>query len=117
MRKPLFPSRAAFVVPLVLLTVALLENLATYRIRQLVRSAEVRTVIIVLLNGIMFTAAAEWLGPWLKAMLTRARTHSRRYAGTVGPSLFYAAAYGAIYYAYLVVEVRGERALLKGSLW
>ena len=110
------PSRAAFIVPLVLLTVALLEDVATYKVRQLVRSAEARTAIIVLLNGIMFTAAAEWLSPWIKAMLSRARTGSRRHAGTVGPWLFYATAYGALYYAYLLVEIRGPGALLSRSL-
>ncbi len=115
MKRSAFPSRAAFIVPLVLLIVALLEDLATYKIRQLVRSPEVRTVIVVLLNGIMFTAAAEWVGPWIKVILTRARSRSRQHGGTVGPWIFYAAAYGAVYYAYLVVEVRGPGALLRGS--
>ena len=112
MKKWASPSRAAFIVPLVLLTVALFEDLATFKVRQLVRNVEVRTAIIVLLNGIMFTVAAEWLSPWIKAMLSRARTTSRRHAGAVGPLLFYAAAYGAIYYAYLVAEIRGPGALL-----
>jgi hypothetical protein len=116
MKKSPFPSRAAFIVPLVLLTVALLEDIATYKVRQLVRSVEARTAIIVLLNGIMFTLAAEWASPWIKGMLTRARTTSRRHAGFVGPWVFYAAAYGAIYYAYLVAEVRGPGALLARSL-
>jgi hypothetical protein len=116
MKKSPSLSRAAFIVPLVLLTVALLEDLATYEIRRLVRNVEARAAIIVLLNGIMFTLAAELLSPWIKALLTRARTTSRRHAGTVGPWLFYAAAYGAIYYAYLAVEVRGPGALLARSM-
>jgi hypothetical protein len=109
-------SRVAMIVPLVLLAVALLEDLATYEVRRHVRSVEVRTAIIVLLNGAMFTAAAEWLSPMIKALLSRARTTSRRHAGAVGPWLFYAAAYGALYYAYLVLEIRGPGGLLAGSL-
>ena len=116
MKKSVTPSRAIFIVPLVLLAVALLEDVTTYEVRKLVRSVEARTAIIVLLNGMMFTAAAEWLSPWIKAMLTRARTTSRRHVGTVGPWIFYAAAYGALYYAYLVVEIRGPGALLARSL-
>jgi hypothetical protein len=112
MKIPAFPSRAAFNVPLVLLTVALLEDLATYEVRRLVRSVEARTAIIVLLNGIMFTLAAEWLSPWIKSMLGRARTGSRRHAGATGPWIFYAAAYGALYYAYFIVERRGPGGLL-----
>jgi hypothetical protein len=50
-------------------------------------------------------------------MISRARTSSRRFGGAVGPWIFYAAAYGALYYAYLVIEVRGPGALLRGALW
>jgi hypothetical protein len=116
MKKSVMASRAAFIVPLVLLAVALLEDLATYEVRRTVRNVEMRVAVIVLLNGVMFTAAAEWLSPWIKAMLARARTTSRRHGGFVGPWIFYAAAYGALYYAYLVVEIRGPGALLAHSL-
>src|SRR4051812_16054773 len=104
MKKSVSSSRAAFIVPLVLLTVALLEDLATYEIRRAVRSIAARAALIVLLNGVLFTMAAEWLSPWIKVLLTRTRTTSRRHGGAVGPWIFYGAAYGALYYAYWIVE-------------
>jgi hypothetical protein len=44
--------------------------------------------------------------------LTRARATSRRGIGAVGPWLFYAVAYVALFFAFWIVEVRGPGALL-----
>jgi hypothetical protein len=112
MKTSLLRSRAFLVTPLVLLTVVLLESVATYKLRQLVRNVEARTAIIFILNGAAFEAAADWVSPWMKRVFTSARTSSRRRAGALGPWLFYAVAYGALYFAYLILEIRGASGLL-----
>ena len=116
MKTSRFATRAVLVTPLVLLTVVLVESIATYKIRQLVRSVEVRTAIIFILNGAAFEAAADWVSPWMKRLFASARTSTRRRAGALGPWLFYAVAYGALYFAYLIIEKNGAGGLLPRAL-
>jgi hypothetical protein len=107
-----FRSRTALIVPLVLLTVSLLEEVVTYKVRQHVRDVHLRVAVILALNGAAFAAAANWLGPWLRGLLSTARRAGREGAGAVGLWVFYGAAYGALFWAYLVVERRGPGGLL-----
>src|SRR5690606_21645538 len=111
-----FRSRTALIVPLVLLVVTLLEDIAMYKVRQHVRDVYWRAAIILVLTGVGFAFAAGYVGPWLKEMFTRARKHSRWGGGKLGIWIFYAVAYGALYYAYLVMERRGPGGLLPASL-
>ena len=111
-----FRSRTALIVPLVLLVVTLLEDIAMYKMRQHVRDVYVRTAIVLVLTGVGFAIAAGYVGPWLQGLFTKVRKGSKSGAGKLGIWVFYAAAYGALYYAYLVVERRGAGALLPASL-
>ena len=104
------------IIPLVLLVVTLLEDVATYRIRQHVHDIYLRAAIILVMTGVGFAVAAGYVGPWLKDLFTSVRKHSKTGGGKLGIWLFYAAAYGALYYAYLVIEQRGPAALLPASL-
>jgi hypothetical protein len=110
--RSLVRSRTVLIVPLILLTVALLEDVAAYKVRRYVRDVHVRVAIVVVLQGVCFAIAAEWLGPWLKRVLASVRRTSRREGGAVGIWLFYIVAYGVLYCAYLVVETRGAGGLL-----
>ncbi|HTM19337.1 MAG TPA: hypothetical protein VL172_02480 [Kofleriaceae bacterium] len=105
-------SRAAPILPLVLMTVALLEDVATYKVRQHVADVRVRAAVILALNGVAFGIAGGWIGPWLQRTLARVRRTGRDTAGALGLWLFYAAAYGGLYWAYLAVERHGPGALL-----
>lgn len=116
MASPSSGKRSAFVLPAVLLMVALVEDLAMYKIRQHVREVRLRTLLDLLLFGAAFAVAADWLSPLLRRMLTRVRAQSRREGGSFGLVVFYALAYGALYYAYLVRETRGLGALLPAWL-
>ena len=109
-------QRDALVLPAVFLTVALLEDVATYKVRQLVHDVYVRTLIIVAFNGIAFTVAAEWISPAIAIFFTQARRDSQRRGGAVGLALFFALAYGSLYYAYLVDERHGPSWLLPFAL-
>jgi uncharacterized membrane protein len=111
-----FRSRTALIVPLVLLVVALLEDIAMYKLRQHVRDIYLRTGIILVLTGVGFALAAAYVGPWLKDTFSKARKGSKSGAGTIGIWAFYAGAYGLLYYAYLVMERHGAGALLPVSL-
>jgi hypothetical protein len=115
MASPLFGTRTALILPLVLLTVALLEEIATHRVRLLVADRYLRAAIVMALNGVAFAIAASWISPWLKRLFASARTKTRR-AGTIALGLFYAVAYGALSYAYLVAETHGAGGLLP-SAW
>jgi hypothetical protein len=109
-------KRDALILPGVLLTVALLEEIATYKVRQRVHDVYVRTAIIVAFNGVAFTFAAEIVGPWVAQLLASARRDSHRLGGSLGLFLFYAAAYGALYYAYLVDQQHGPGWLIPLAL-
>ena len=115
MASSLLRSRTALILPLVLLTVALLEEIATYKVRQHVRDVYLRAALVLLLNGAAFAIAATWLSPWLKRALTSARRTSRE-VGAPALWIFYGIAYGALFYAYLIAETRGPGGLLPASL-
>lgn len=109
-------KRTVLVLPAVLLTVNLLEYVAAYKARQHVRDVHLRVAMSLVLIGVAFAASAEWISPWLARILTETRRGTHRHAGTVGLLLFYAVVYGALYYAYFLVDRRGPAALLPASL-
>jgi hypothetical protein len=77
-------KRAALVLPAVLLTVNLLETLATYKVRQHVHNVHTRSAITLLLYGAAFAIATDCVSPLLQRALTETRRDSRRHAGTMG---------------------------------
>jgi hypothetical protein len=99
-------------LPLVLLTVGLLEDLVSFKARQHVHDLYWRTALVLLLNGVAFAIAATWVTPAVKRLLVTIRQSSRRGAGLFGMCAFYSLAYGALFLAYLVVERHGAGALL-----
>jgi hypothetical protein len=109
-------SRTILVLPAVLLTVNLLEIVASYKVRQHVRDVPTRVAISLVLVGVAFAAGADWISPWLARVLTETRKGSHRHAGTVGLVLFYIAIYGALWWAYYLVERRGASGLLPSWL-
>jgi hypothetical protein len=109
-------KRDALILPGVLLTVALIEEIVTYKVRQRVHDVQVRTAIIFAFNGVAFAVAAEIVGPWIGQFLTIVRRDSERRGGRFGLVLFYALAYGALYYAYLVDQMHGPGWLLPMAL-
>ena len=111
-----FRSRTVWIVPLVLLMVALLEDILTYEARQHVRDIYARTAVILALNAFAFGFTAGWLGPRLRNLLKAVRQGSSRSAGTIGLWTFYVLAYGALYYAFLIIERHGTAGLLPASL-
>jgi hypothetical protein len=104
------------VLPAVLLTVNLLEYVATYKARQHVRDVHMLVAINLVLYGVAFAVAADWVSPALVRALTETRRDSRRQGGKTGLLVFYAVVYGLLYAAYYVVEKRGPAALLPASL-
>jgi cytochrome bd-type quinol oxidase subunit 2 len=99
-------------LPLVLLTVSLLENVLTYKLRQHVHNVYWRTALSLVLYGSALTLASAWLSPAVKNVFVGVRRASRQNAGTTGVWLFFAAAYGLLYWAYLTLERGGPAALL-----
>src|SRR5689334_12680100 len=90
----LLRSRTILLLPLVLASVSLFEEVATYKVRQYVHDMPTRAFLVLALNGALFAVAADWIGPGLKRLLTSARTTSRRGGGAVGLWIFYSIAYG-----------------------
>lgn len=95
-----------------MMTVALLEDVTMYKLARHIHDARVRTALDLALFGVAFAVGADWLSPWLVRLLTMARRHSRREAGSFGIAIFYAVAYGTLYWAYLIRETHGVGALL-----
>lgn len=111
-----FRSRTVWIVPIVLLVFVLLQEIVTYKVRQHVREIHVRVALILVLNAFGFGFAAGWLTPKLRDLLKTVRTRSNRSAGTIGLAAFYVLSYGALFYAFLVLETRGAAGLLPASL-
>ena len=103
-------------MPLVLLVVVILEDVVVYKVRQHVRDIEVRSAIIMLLQGVGFAIAALWVAPWIKNLLVSTRRGTRSIGGKVGIWVFYALAYGALYFVFLAIERHGPGALLPAAL-
>jgi hypothetical protein len=109
-------KRTILVLPAVLLTLNLLEYVASYKVRQHVRDVHVRVAITLALVGVLFAAGADWISPWLARVLTETRKGSHRHAGPVGLVLFYVAIYGALFWAYYLIERHGVAGLLPAWL-
>lgn len=108
-------SRTVWIVPIVLLVFVLLQEVVTYKVRQYFPDIHVRVAVILALNAFGFGFAAGWLTPRLRDFLKGARTRSNRLAGKIGLATFYALAYGALYYGFLVLEQRGAGGLIPAS--
>jgi hypothetical protein len=115
-RSSFLRKRTLLVLPAVLLTINLLQDMASCKNRQHVLDVHTRVAITLALVGAAYAVAGDWLSPWLERALTTTRQGSLRHAGTVGLFLFYVVAYGGLYYAYLVDETRGPGALLPARL-
>jgi hypothetical protein len=111
-----FRSRTVWIVPIVLLVFVLIQEIVTYKVRQHVREVHARVAIILVLNAFGFGFAAGWLTPKLREVLKSVRTRSNRMAGRIGLAIFYALSYGALFYAFLILEQHGARGLLPASL-
>ncbi|MCA9678656.1 MAG: hypothetical protein H6708_22065 [Kofleriaceae bacterium] len=116
MRSWSFRSRTFWIMPVVLLVVVLLEEVTTYKVRQHVHPLYPRVAIIMALNAFVFVVGAGWVAPWLRDLLATARKGTKQTAGHLGLWLFYALAYGALFYAFVVLERRGPAGLLPPSL-
>lgn len=111
------PSRShVLILPLVILLIVLVEELAEYQMREHLANPYVRTATMMILYGVGFSLAAAKLGPGLKKVLVRLRSGHRKRAGRLGVWLFFALAYGLLFYAYLVLETEGPSALFSGSV-
>src|SRR5687768_16527030 len=96
--------RSVLIAPLALLAVVLLEEVAAYKVRQRVHAVPARVFIILLLYGIGFAIAAGAITPWLRRVLTSARSQSRKTVGSVGPWIFFGMAYAGVFYAFWLIE-------------
>lgn len=103
-------------MPMVLLCVVVLEEIAAYEVRKHVHEPYLRTLAILIFFGVGFVLATSVLTPRLKTLFTRVRRTSTRSGGTLGLWLFYAAVYGALFAAFYIMETRGVAGLLPASL-
>lgn len=106
----------ALVLPLVLLVVVLLEAIASYEVTRRVDSRPLRVAILMVLYGVGFSVAAEWITPWLKSLVAASRRTSHRQGGAAGAWIFFIAAYALLYWAYYLLETRGAASLLPAAL-
>jgi len=110
-----FRRRTALIIPLVLCAVAILQDVAMYKMRQHIHDVYQRAALVLLLNGVLFGIAAAFVAPRLQKLLTRIGKESRA-AGDIGLWIFYAGAYGLLFYIYVVIEKHGVAALLPASI-
>ncbi len=89
------------ILPLVLLSMVLIEDMATVEVRSRITVMPLRVAVLMLLYGVGFTLAAGALAPWLKRILVNTRRGARPVLGFWG---FYLLAYAALYVAFYVWE-------------
>jgi hypothetical protein len=106
----------ALVLPLVMLVVVLLETVAVYEVAHAVHKRYARVAILIALYGVGFAVAAGWITPWLKNLVVATRRTSQRTGGAAGTWVFFALAYGLVYYAFYLLDTRGAAALLPAAL-
>lgn len=110
-----YRSRTALIMPMVLLAVVVVEEVAVYKLRQHLIDPHLRTAAVLLFFGVAFVFVTSVLGPRLARLLISARKGSKREAGAVGLWLFYAMGYGLLYYAFFVLETLGPAGLLPAA--
>jgi hypothetical protein len=98
----------ALILPLVLLVMVLLEEIATVEARARIASLPLRVAVLMALYGAGFAFAAGTVAPWLKKALVSARREARP---VLGPWGFYLVAYGALYAAFYAWERWGATVL------
>ena len=116
MRRSTARKQDALILPGVLLTIALLEEVVSYKVHQRIHNVYIRTAVIVAFNGLAFAFGADLVGPWIRQFLATARRDSERKGGRLGLLLFYGLSYGALYYAYFIDQAHGPGWLLPTAL-
>lgn len=110
------PTRShVLILPLVILLVVLLEQIAELEVRKHVENLYLRTALIMALYAIGFSFAFEQLSPWLKRLLVGLRARSRKEGGAVGIWVFFALAYSLTFYGYFKLETEGAASLLPAA--
>jgi hypothetical protein len=110
------PTRShLLILPLIVLAVVLLEEVAEYQLRKHVQEVHLRTLVMMALYAVGFTVAFDSLGPLLKRLLLRLRKGSRKQAGIWGIWLFFALSYALMFYGYLTLELHGPTGLIPNS--
>ena len=107
-----FRKRTMFVLPAVLLTVSLLEDVVSHLAREHVRNLYWRVALTLVLKGAAFAIAGHFVSPWIERTLVVTRRGTFRHAGPVGLLLFYVAAYALLYWFFLVLETKGAGGLI-----
>jgi uncharacterized membrane protein len=110
-----FRRQTTLIIPLVLCVVAILQDIAMYKMRQHIHNVYQRAGLVLLLNGVLFGIAAAFVAPRLRKLFERLGKESRS-VGELGLWIFYAAAYGLLFYVYLVIEKYGIATLLPKSM-
>ena len=110
-----YRSRTAWIVPLVLCIIALLENIAIFKMHEHVRDPSWRAAITLALNGVGFGVGAAFIAPWLSRFFRQADKETAA-AGSFFTLAFYVLAYGLVFYMYLIQEKYGPAGLLPASL-
>lgn len=99
------------IVPLVSLSIVLLEGVVEYHLRLHITDVRLRTLAIMLCYALGFSLGGSWIYPRLKVFIVRLRSTSRRGQGRLGVFAFFLACYGALYYGFFLLETRGPLAL------
>jgi len=89
------------ILPLVLLMMALLEDIAEAEARARIASLGLRVAVLMVLYGVGFSFAAGAVAPRLKKALVGARREARP---LLGPWGFYLVAYGLLFVAFYAWE-------------
>ncbi len=104
--------RTFFVLPVSLLLLNALEEVAVYQVKRHVANPYVVTVIFVLMFAAGFAIVGEFIAPFLKSLLESGRKTAKKQVGNVGLLVSYGLAIALVFIMYHVIHTRGPEYLL-----
>jgi hypothetical protein len=106
-------TRAMIILPVCLLFWNALEEVAQYKLAELVPNPYYRTGAIIVMLAFGFTLVGDFLSPWIAKGLEKAyKNTTRTWGNTLGVLIFCAVTMGAMYVLYFFIYIKGPQSVL-----
>lgn len=104
--------RVFFILPICLLIMNALQELAIYKLERTVMDKFLFTGALLLMTAAGFTLVGNIVSPWIESIIEGFHKGSKRKAGRLGVLMFYSATIVGLYILYYCIYVRGPESLI-----
>ncbi len=106
-------TRAMIILPVCLLFWNAVEEVAQYELARFVPNPYYRTAAIIVMLAFGFTLIADFVSPWIAALLEKHYKNSKKMMGkTLGTLAFCLVTLGCIYLLYFMIYIKGPQSVL-----